>query len=185
MFVPNDARVAAIDKEGFVIAGELSDPSYTPTVIVDFEYGEGESIHGLKPYYGIFHDETDQWEIFKDPDQSGIIVSAGHKLYDLAEETVKKFYNTIYTGCPGNLSKRLTDAMAREMLAEIDREIIMDLNIASGKVILPPPPLPVIPIPLADRKLKVSWTVDKEDLHTSFSPRLKSSHGRYAHPASL
>lgn len=163
MFSPLDAYAASFRPDGAVI-GALDDPGLTPTVIVNFVINQ-DGGHG-DMFDGVFHNDRDQWEIF-DSDRNVTIADRHHPLYDYAEQTVQAFASKLLAGpCPNALSARLTQKLVADMTAEIDRDIIRDLqNCQSDPIHIPDdvPQLTLTPPEGQQRVLKVRWTKDNVD----------------------
>lgn len=154
-FIPEDAFAASFDKDGSVTT-ELANPAAIPTIVADFTVDN-------ENFKAVYHDSRDVWEVFGDGDK-WIVAHPGHEFYGYAEQTVAAFKDKLLSGpCPDALRKRLTDAMAKEIQAEIDADIIRDLQIASGMQ----PPTIFIPqfsaIPTTPRKLKARWTKETQE----------------------
>ena len=158
---PDDAYVAGFDDKGNVlIDADLANPAIVPTAVAEY-YLDDELCRG------VYHDDTDTWEIFQDK-TFFTAAKAGSSHYRYCEETVAKFRNKLLAGpCPDSLSRRLSETMAKEINAEINRDVINSLLIASGQQPHQPPQpqivLNVNPTVEQTRKLKAIWTLDKPE----------------------
>jgi hypothetical protein len=164
--IPCDAYVATIDTYGNVTQGELSDPSVVTTIVVDFEVvtmivpTEGDPREEGTLYRGIYHQEEDIWEIHNSGNLARF-AAQGTVEYERAERTVIAFCHKLLHGpCPKWMEERLCREMKKDIMYEIDREILRDLFIAIGQL---------VPKRLRDRPfvftkevkpLKATWTVE-------------------------
>lgn len=161
---PTAAYAAAIEEDGSVHVRDLSDPSVRVVIVAEYDE-DGTSV---KAYY---HEDVDRWEICG-PDYQ--IVGPDHPLYERCDWVVAQFRQELFDP---PLESILTRKMAKSIRDEIDRDIINDLLIASGKPPLSPPAyvpppvymtLPTYTTSPQNRKLKATWTLDKaQDLSAS------------------
>jgi|CXWL01.1.fsa_nt_gi hypothetical protein len=143
-----DAFVAAIAPDGRVHTGCMANPNIIPTVVAVF------ILDNLR-FEAIYHDAQDAWEIFGEErgddwqhrNQEWAVSKPGEIFYKCAEQTVATFNNKLLAGpCPDFLQKRLSDALKRSIMDEINNDIINDLLIASE--------LPAISIPKLEMHLE-------------------------------
>lgn len=141
---PFDAYAAIILPDGTVTTtGDFSDPNSKPVIVAHFELSE-------LSYTGIYHDDLDKWEIAGEND-FWKVVSDCDEFYGYAQKTVEHFKDKLLSGPNSDLVRRqLSKKMMQEMQAEMDKDIIKSLYLASGHT------------PPVRRLLNARWTVEKE-----------------------
>jgi len=137
IFIPEDAFAASFDENGNVRV-EFANPTAIPTVVAEFIVND-------EYFKAVYHDLYDIWEIFGNCDK-WIVADHSHKFYEYAERTVGKCKDKLLSGpCPRSIQNRLTNLMVKEMLIEIDTDILTQFS--------------AVP-----RKLKPRWTIDDSSL---------------------
>lgn len=154
-FTPHAAFFAALEPDGSVVVREFNDPAITIVVVAEFEV-QGDD------YIAIYHEDLDEWEISSEEyndEQYYDLAGPDTPFYIFAEATIDAFRDNLLAG-PG--SGRIARKLAREMIAEIDRDIIKDLhNNIDGTL----PTITFSPQQVTNRKLKETWTMeDAKDL---------------------
>ncbi len=143
---PTAAYAATIEEDGRVHIRDLSDPSVRVVIVAEYDE-DGKSVQAF------YHEDVDRWEVCGSDYR---IVGPDDPLYRQCDWVVDQFRNELLSPPLENI---LTRKMAKEMRDEIDRDIINDLLMASGKTPLPPPVY--IPPPAKNYVMKATWTMDK------------------------
>lgn len=153
-FTPHAAFFAVRNPDGSIVVREFNDPATVVVIVAEFEV-QGDD------YIAFYHEDIDQWEVNGEEynhEQFYQLAIPGTPFYIFAEHTVDAFRDALLKG-PG--CGRVARKLAREMVAEIDGDIINDLRIASGSFSTPLPVVNLQTTPsVSHRIMKATWTME-------------------------